>query len=30
MPNNVRLELELLAERWFGNGMVFLRYRARS
>ncbi len=30
MPNNVRLELELLAERRFGNGMVFLRYRARS
>jgi dihydrofolate reductase len=30
LPNNVRLELELLAERRFGNGIVHLRYRARS
>ena len=29
LPDNVRLELELLAERRFGNGTVFLRYRAR-
>lgn len=27
LPNNVRLELELLDERGFGNGVVFLRYR---
>jgi dihydrofolate reductase len=27
LPDDVRLELELLAERRFGNGMVFLRYR---
>ena len=25
-PNDVRLELELLDERRFGNGMVYLRY----
>ena len=30
LPNNVRLELELLKERRFGNGMVHLRYRTRS
>lgn len=30
LPTNVRLELELLEERRFGNGMVFLRYRTRS
>jgi dihydrofolate reductase len=30
LPNNVRLELELLEERHFGNGMVFLRYRVRQ
>jgi len=30
LPNNVRLELELLEERRFGNGMVFLRYRVRQ
>lgn len=30
LPNNVRLELELIEERRFGNGMVFLRYRARQ
>jgi len=29
LPNNVRFELELLEERRFGNGMVFLRYRVR-
>jgi dihydrofolate reductase len=27
LPDNVRLELELLDERRFGNGMVHLRYR---
>ncbi|HVN54385.1 MAG TPA: dihydrofolate reductase family protein [Anaerolineaceae bacterium] len=26
LPDNVRLELELLEERRFGNGVVFLRY----
>ncbi len=30
LPNNLRLELELLEERRFGNGMVHLRYRSRS
>jgi dihydrofolate reductase len=30
LPDNVRLELELLDERRFGNGMVYLRYRTRS
>lgn len=29
-PNNVRLELELLAERRFGNGMIYLRYQTKS
>jgi dihydrofolate reductase len=29
LPANVRLELELLQERRFGNGTVFLRYRTR-
>ena len=29
IPNNIHLELELLEERSFGNGMVFLRYHAR-
>jgi dihydrofolate reductase len=28
LPDNVRLELELLEERRFGNGTVFLRYQA--
>jgi dihydrofolate reductase len=28
LPDGVRLDLELLDERRFGNGMVFLRYRA--
>jgi riboflavin biosynthesis pyrimidine reductase len=27
LPDRVRLELELLDERRFGNGTVFLRYR---
>jgi dihydrofolate reductase len=30
LPDNVRLELELLDERRFGNGTVFLRYGAGS
>ncbi len=29
LPENVRLELELLEERRFGNGVVFLRYRIK-
>ncbi len=29
LPNNVRLKLELLDERRFGNGMVHLHYRTR-
>jgi dihydrofolate reductase len=29
-PDKVRLELELLDERRFGNGMVHLRYRTRT
>ena len=29
LPDNVRIELELLEERRFGNGTVFLRYRTR-
>jgi dihydrofolate reductase len=29
LPDNVRLQLELLEERRFGNGMIFLRYRAK-
>ena len=28
LPNDVHLELELLDERRFGNGVVYLRYRA--
>ena len=27
LPDNVRLRLELLDERRFGNGVVYLRYR---
>jgi dihydrofolate reductase len=27
LPDNIQVELELLEERRFGNGMVFLRYR---
>ncbi len=30
LPDHVRLDLELLEERRFGNGMVFLRYRTRQ
>ncbi len=30
LPYDVRLELELLEERRFGNGMVYLRYRTGS
>lgn len=30
LPHQVRLELELLEERRFRNGMVFLRYRVRQ
>lgn len=30
LPDNVRLDLELLEERRFGNGMVFLHYRIRQ
>ena len=29
LPEDVRVELELLGERRFGNGMVYLRYRTR-
>jgi dihydrofolate reductase len=29
IPNNVRLKLELLSERRFGNGVVHLHYRTR-
>ena len=30
LPGDVRLELELLDERRFGNGMVYLRYRTKT
>jgi dihydrofolate reductase len=30
LPDDVRLELELLDERRFGNGMVHVRYRPRN
>jgi dihydrofolate reductase len=30
LPDNVRLKLELLDERLFGNGMVYLHYRTRT
>ena len=30
LPDRVRLDLELLDERRFGNGMVFLRHRTRA
>ncbi len=30
LPDNVRVELELLDERRFGNGVLYLRYRART
>jgi dihydrofolate reductase len=29
LPNNVRVRLELLEERRFGNGVVYLRYRTK-
>ena len=29
-PDGRRLDLELLDERRFGNGMVYLRYRTRA
>lgn len=29
LPDNVRLQLELLEERHFGNGVVYLRYRTK-
>jgi dihydrofolate reductase len=30
LPGDVRIELELLEERRFGNGVVYLRYRTRQ
>ena len=30
LPDNVRVKLELLDERSFGNGMVYLHYRTRA
>jgi dihydrofolate reductase len=30
LPDNIRLELELLEERRFSSGVVFLRYRTRQ
>jgi dihydrofolate reductase len=30
LPNNVRLKLELIDERRFGNGMIYLKYRTRT
>jgi dihydrofolate reductase len=30
LPDNVRIKLELLDERRFGNGMVYLKYRTRT
>jgi dihydrofolate reductase len=30
LPDNVRLQLELLDERRFGSGVVYLRYRTRT
>ncbi len=30
LPDDVRVELELMEERRFGNGTVYLRYRTRS
>ena len=30
LPDNIRLELELMDERRFGSGVVFLRYRTRQ
>jgi dihydrofolate reductase len=30
LPNDVRLELQLMDERRFGSGMVYLRYRTTT
>jgi riboflavin biosynthesis pyrimidine reductase len=30
LPGDVRLRLELMEEHRFGNGVVYLRYRART
>jgi dihydrofolate reductase len=30
LPDDVRVELELLDERRFGNGVVYLRYRTKT
>ena len=30
LPTNVRLRLQLLGERRFGNGVVYLHYRIRT
>ena len=30
LPSDVRVRLELLDERRFGNGMVYLRYHTRT
>jgi riboflavin biosynthesis pyrimidine reductase len=30
LPDNVRLKLELLDERRFGDGVVYLHYRTRT
>jgi len=30
LPDNVRLRLDLMEERRFGNGMVYLRYRTKT
>ena len=30
LPHDVRMKLELLDERRFGNGMVYLKYRIRT
>jgi hypothetical protein len=30
LPNRARLQLELLDERRFGNGAVYLRYRTQT
>ena len=30
LPNDVRVKLELVDERRFGNGMIYLRYRVRT
>ena len=30
LPDNVRLQLELLEERRFSNGVVYLRHRTRQ